>query len=170
MIPVVDESRSGGMGKKKKKAFGEIGKKKQRQYERVARLQYGPGAVNESVRRWNDYSDVQRTTIRDEGNEIYDDLVRALKAGLPPQSAETQAILARWHQHLCYFYEPTLEILRGLGQLYNTDPDFMATFQRLHRDLPPYLEEAITHYVDQLETQGPDRRVAGNSELWMSFS
>ncbi len=32
------------------------------------------------------------------------------------QGKKVQAILARWHEHIRYFYEPTLEILRGLGE------------------------------------------------------
>ena len=70
-------------------------------------------------------------------------------AGVEPTSDEAQAIVARWHVHLRYFYEPTPEVLRGLGQLYNQHPDFIATFQQFHADLPGYLEQAITCYCDQ---------------------
>ena len=68
-----------------------------------------------------------------------------------------------------YFYEPTFEVLRGLGQLYNTDPDFMATFRRLHPDLSPYMQEAITCYVDNLEAQSPGRWVPDSIEQRMSL-
>jgi hypothetical protein len=30
--------------------------------------------------------------------------------------------------------------------MYNTHPDFIATFQKIHPDLPEFLEQAITHY------------------------
>jgi hypothetical protein len=68
-----------------------------------------------------------------------------------------QEIFKRWHQHLHYFYEPTLEILRGLGETYNTHPEFIANFQRLHVDLPQYLQEGIRQYVDDLETAEIER-------------
>jgi hypothetical protein len=64
-----------------------------------------------------------------------------------------QQILVRWHEHLHYFYEPSLEVLRGLGTMYDDHPDFNATFTAMHPDLPPFLKEAINFYVDELEDQ-----------------
>jgi hypothetical protein len=62
-----------------------------------------------------------------------------------------QELLVRWHQHLHYFYVPSLDILRGLGNMYNEHPDFKASFTAIDPDLPPFLQKAINHYVDQLE-------------------
>jgi hypothetical protein len=53
-----------------------------------------------------------------------------------------------------------LEILAGLGELYNTDPRFMANFEKLHPDLPAYLGEVIAVYVDELETAEITRLLA----------
>jgi hypothetical protein len=133
---------------------------KQKHYERMARLQYGPEIVNESVRRWNSYTRAERQEILQRGGRNYTDLAEAIAAGKPAQSAEVQAILARWHEHLRHFYEPTLDILRGLGELYRSDPNFMAFFQQFHTDLPEYLHEAITQYVDDLETVELERLLA----------
>jgi hypothetical protein len=68
--------------------------------------------------------------------------------------------LKRWHQHLRYFYEPTLEILRGLGEMYHDHPDFHATFTKIHPDLPAFLKQAIAIYVDDLETKWLAQEVA----------
>src|SRR5438128_2678995 len=126
----------GSANMSKKRVFEPIGEEKQQDYERSARLQYGPATVNDSVKRWNSYSQAEKDKVMDEGNQIYSDLVDAIEAGKPAQSAEVQSILERWHEHLRYFYEPTFEILRGLGELYNSEPDFMANFKKLHPDLP----------------------------------
>ncbi len=134
-----------------------VSAEKQKQYERQARLQYGPDNVNVSVRRWASYSQAQKDAIQAEGGQVYTDLVEAMEAGQPAGSAEVEAILARWHRHTRFFYEPTLEILRGLGELYNTDPEFMAYFRQYHDDLPAYLQETIAHYVDTLETRELER-------------
>ena len=135
----------------KKRLFTHLSQEEEAQNTRLARLQYGPEYVNESMRRWQSYSNAQKEIIREEGNQIYEEMAAALTAGTSAHSAEVQAILVRWHEHIRYFYEPTLEILRGLGELYNTSPDFMANFEKLHPDLPTYLQEAITQYVDDLE-------------------
>lgn len=144
----------------KKRLFEAFSEEKQKEYEREIRLQYGSGAVNESIKRWNSYTAAQRAAIGEEGNQIYSDLVDAIEAGTPAQSGEVQAILRRWHNHLRYFYEPTLDILRGLGEMYNSHPDFIANFKKLHPDLSEYMREAITQYVDDLEYAEIERMLA----------
>lgn len=144
----------------KKRLFEAFSDEKQKEYEREVRLQYGPEIVNDSIKRWNSYTQTQRDIIMGEGSQIYIHMVDAIEAGLPPTSAEVQAILQRWHEHMRYFYEPTLDILRGLGHGYNSHPDFIANFQKLHVDLPAYLETAITQYVDDLETAEIERMLA----------
>jgi DNA-binding transcriptional MerR regulator len=127
---------------------------------RSARLQYDREIVNDSARRWKGYSAAQKQAILDEGNAIYDDLADALEAGTPATDARVQAIFVRWHNHLLYFYEAKLEILRGLGELYRTDPAFIANFAKLHTDLPEYLHDGIEQYVDDLETAELERMLA----------
>jgi DNA-binding transcriptional MerR regulator len=133
---------------------------KQKHYERVARLQWGPEKVNESIKRWGSYTPAQQEAIRQEGGQVYLDLADALKAGKSTDCEEVQAILVRWHNQFHYFYEPTLEIMNGLAEGYRTDPDFIAFFQKLHPNLPEYLGAAISQYVDDLETAEITRMLA----------
>lgn len=143
------------MGKKKSKSrqpeFKPFSEKKQQRYERIARLQYGPDKVNESARRWAGYSKAQQEAIMAEGGSNYTALTAALRAGKPVHDADVQALVHRWYEHINHFYEPTLEIARGLGTLYTTDPEFGAFFARFDPALAEYLNEAITLYVDALE-------------------
>lgn len=137
--------------KNKKPQFKPFSSKKQEHYERVARLQYGSDTVNESIKRWNGYSKEQQDAIFAEAGEIYSDMVTALESGKAPQSPDVQPILERWHENIRHFYEPTLEILRGLGEGYSNDPAFRAFFDKFHPELADYMNEAITVYVDNLE-------------------
>ncbi len=73
--------------------------------------------------------------------------------GQPPASPTVQAHIARWHQHLRYFFEPSAEVLRALGATYNDDPQFNATFQKMDSRLAPFMREAIEVYCDKLEKQ-----------------
>ncbi len=142
---------AGEIDMSKKRLFEPFSEEKQKDYERRARLQYDPVVVDQSYKRWNSYTKAEKDKVLAEGGQVYADLVAAIESGLSPQSPEVQTILERWHKHLQYFYEPTLEILRGLGELYNSEPEFIANFKKLHPDLPEYLQEAITQYVDDLE-------------------
>jgi hypothetical protein len=152
--------REGKIYMSAKKQAGAWSPKKQKHYERVARLQYGAEIVNESVQRWNNYTKAQQEAIQREGGEVYIDLAKAIEAGIPAHASEVQSILQRWHEHLRYFYEPTLEILRGLGEGYRSEPGFIAFFQKFHAELPEYLCEAITLYVDDLEYAEIERMLA----------
>lgn len=151
---------AGELKMSKRRMFEAFSDEKQKEYEREARLQWDPGIVNDSIKRWNGYTQAQREAIAEEGNQVYSDMVDALEAGRAATSPEVQAILVRWHQHIRYFYEPTLDILRGLGGGYNSHPDFIANFQKLHPDLPTFLEQAIIQYVDDLETAELERMLA----------
>lgn len=152
----------------KKQAIQGHSAEKQKEYERQARLQYGPEIVNESVRRWNSYSQAEQAAIQADAARIYQALADAMQAGLPAGSAEVNVLLAQWHQNIQHFYEPTLEILRGLGDLYNTDPEFMAFFQQFHDDLPAYLQETIAAYVDELETAEIERMLMSDAASRLS--
>lgn len=163
LIATVDDTighLTGEIKMSKKRLFEAFSEEKQKEYEREARLQWGPTTVNESIKRWNSYIDAEKQAIGNEGQQVYNDLVDALEAGLPPQSREVQDILVRWHNHLRYFYEPTLDILRGLGQMYHDHPEFNANFSKLHPDLSAYLRDAIAQYVDDLETAEIERMLA----------
>jgi MerR family transcriptional regulator, thiopeptide resistance regulator len=151
---------TGEINMSKKRLFEPFSEEKQKEYEREARLQYGPENVNESIKRWNSYTQEQRDAIMEEGSLIYQDIVKALEAEIDPHSDVVQAMLDRWQNHLRYFYEPNLDVLRGLGELYNTEPGFIETFQKMHVRLPEYLQTAIAHYVDELETAEIERMLA----------
>jgi DNA-binding transcriptional MerR regulator len=134
-----------------KSLFKGFSEEQQQDYERQARLQYGADTVNASIRRWNGYTQAQREAIMEESGQIYVDLATVMIAGKSPLDESVQAMLNRWQDNLRHFYEPTLDIMRGLGYTYGTDPEFMATFQQFHPDLPAFLQAAIAQYVDDLE-------------------
>ncbi|MBK9125913.1 MAG: MerR family transcriptional regulator [Chloroflexi bacterium] len=142
---------SGETDMSRAKLFKGFSDEQQKQYEREARLQWDPQIVNSSIKRWNNYTQQERDAIADEGNAVYSAIADAIDAGLTAESDEVQALMRRWHQHIRYFYEPTLEILRGLGEGYNTHPDFIANFARVHPQLAGFMRTAINQYVDDLE-------------------
>ncbi len=150
---------------KKKRGLEPHSDEQQKQYEREARLQWGPAAVNDSIQRWNSYNKERQDAIIAEGNQIYTELAEAMAAGATAGDQKVVAILERWRDHLNHFYEPTIDHLRGLGQLYNSHPDFIANFQNIHQDLPVYLEQVIEAYVDDLETAELERMLAEDEEM-----
>jgi DNA-binding transcriptional MerR regulator len=151
LIQTVDSTilhLTGEVNMSKKKLFAGFSAEEEERYHQEAREQYGAEAVDASYQRWNRYTPQQKERIMAEGQAIYTDIVAQMGKGA--DSADVQQIVARWHQHLRYFYEPTVERLRGLGELYVEHPDFARNFRELHPDLPEFLRDAITTYCDQL--------------------
>lgn len=141
---------TGGVTMSKKKLFaGFANEEEEKQHEQDAREAWGDEAVEDSYRRWNNYTAEQKETILAEGNAVYEDIVGQMALG--PGSPEIQQAIGRWHQHLRYFYEPSIERMRGLGDLYNDHPDFAKNFREMHPDLPEFMREAINIYCDNLE-------------------
>jgi DNA-binding transcriptional MerR regulator len=126
----------------------------QRRYEQEAERRWGAYHVRESRRRWDSYSAEEKARIMAEAGANYRDLIPYI--GQDPARKEVQVIIARWHQNLRCFYEPTPQILAGLGQTYSSDPEFRATFTKTHPDLPDFLTRAIEVYCQNLtaEKQG----------------
>jgi DNA-binding transcriptional MerR regulator len=129
---------------------------KQKQYEEQAVDQWGENAAK-SIKLWKSYSEERKAAILQEGSHIYQEIVDNMHKG--PASPEIRELLVRWHQHLHNFYEPTIEVLEGLGNMYHDHPDFNASFTKIHPDLPAFLKEAIGIYTDELETKWLEREL-----------
>jgi len=136
---------AGELEMSKDKIFEGFSPETQKKYEEEAVTQWGITA-KQSIKLWYSYSEEEKQKIMAEGKAIYSDIIANMDKGA--DSPQIQALLSRWHQHMRYFYEPTLEILRGLGEMYCDNPDFNATFTKMHPDLPAFLKEAILYYVD----------------------
>ncbi len=163
LVKTVDQTIKHLMGEinmSKRQFFEAFNDETQKEYEREARLQYGPDQVNTSIKRWNSYTHAQREAISNEGNQVYSDLVDAIEAGKSPLDADVQTILQRWHKHIHYFYEPSLDILRGLGELYVSSPDFRKNFDKIDLRLAEYMRDGVMQYVDDLEYAEIERMLA----------
>lgn len=121
----------------------------QKAYEAEAAERWDANEVRATSQRWNNYSVEKKKSIMAEGNAVYVDLRAAMDKGV--DSSDVQHIMSRWHQHLRYFYEPSVERLRGLGWGYANDPAFVAFYEKIHPDMPQFISEAIMVYCDNLE-------------------
>jgi len=150
LIETVDKTIlhvKGEMEMSKNEIFAGFSEEQQEEYAEQARQRWGAEQVDQSMKRWKSYLPEKKQQILEEGQAIYVDILANMEKG--PASPEVQACLDRWHQHMRYFYEPTWNILRGLGQGYAQDPAFRATFEKMHPDLPDFLEAAIRVYTEE---------------------
>ena len=125
--------------------FEGFSEEQQEKYAREAEQMYDPGIVRASNQRWRAYPFAEKERILAEGKAIYVDLVAAMPKGA--DSAEAQALIARWQMNLQQFWSPNDAQLMGLANGYNEDPRFRANFDKIHPDLAGFLREAVKGYV-----------------------
>ena len=128
--------------------FAGFDEETQKAYAKEAAERWDPEEVKATSQRWNNYSEAKKMQILAEGNAVYADLLAEMDKGY--DSPEVQQIIGRWHQHMRYFYEPSVERLRGLGWGYENDPAFSAVYEKMHPDMPQFIHQAIDFYCDGL--------------------
>jgi DNA-binding transcriptional MerR regulator len=152
LIEMVDKTilhLNGGIAMSKEEIFTGFTEEEAEAYAEEARQRWDPKMVDESMRLWKSYSDEKKKAIIAEGGANYQEIFDNMDKG--HDSPEVQAGVAKWHQHMRYFYEPTIEILSGLGYGYRDDPQFRATFEKFSPMFPEFLCDAIQHYCQRKE-------------------
>lgn len=110
---------------------------------------YGNSEINDSKKNWESYSDDKKKSILQESENIFMELAKLKDKDV--DSIEVQEIMVRWHNFIKNFYNPSIEVLRGLGNMYYNDPRFNKKFREIDPDLPDFLNDSIKKYVDTLE-------------------
>ena len=146
----------GEVNMSKKNIFEGFEKEHKEKYEQEAVDQWGD-VVKDTAKRWDSYSDERKQEIIQEGSDIYLGIADNMNKGA--ESETIQELLGQWHQNLRNFYEPSIETLGGLGQMYDDHPDFHAKFAEIDPALPGFLKQAIGIYVDKLETEWLEREL-----------
>jgi DNA-binding transcriptional MerR regulator len=128
-----------------KSLFAGFTEEEEEKYTEEAMRTYDPETVKASSRKWKAYTPAEKQKIGTEGEAVYLDLVAAMPKGAG--SAAVQAIIARWHRHIQYFWPPKDEQLLALADGYNDDPRFRAFYDRIHPELAAFMREAVKIYV-----------------------
>ena len=129
-----------------KQFFQAFSEEQQAEYEKEAMQRWDPATVKAANKRWKDTSAAEKQHIQDEGEAVYQDLVRAMPRGAA--SAEAQAGVERWRRHIGNFWVPNDDQLLGLADLYNEDPRFKANFDRVDPGLAEFMRAAVKVYVE----------------------
>jgi len=147
LIDTVDKTivhLNGGITMSTKDIFEAFSEEQVEEYAEEARQRWDPKLVNQSMKLWKSYSDEKKKVIGAQGEANYQEIFDNMDKG--HDSPEVQAGVAKWHQHMRYFYEPTITGLSGLGQMYCEDSRFRATFEKFSPEFPDFLCDAIQFY------------------------
>ncbi len=119
-------------------------------YEREVQEQYDPELVAESNRRVRNMSKEQWRALQQEGEDIH--LALAGSMDRDPEDTEVQALIARHYLMMNQYYPVSAEIYRGLGQMYVTNDEFRAFYDKVKSGLADFMQPAMAYYADQLDS------------------
>ena len=115
-------------------------------YEREVRERYDPELVAESNRRVRKMTKAQWQALQEEGEAINCGLAALMDR--EPGDPEVQALIARHYAMMNQFYPVSAEIYRGLGQMYGTNEEFRAYYDKYAPGLADFLQPAIVYYAE----------------------
>ena len=116
-------------------------------YEREVRERYDPELVAESNRRVRNMTKAQWQALQQEGQDVHQALAGLMDR--EPDDPEVQALIARHYAIMNQFYPVSAEIYRGLGQMYVTNDEFRAYYDKYAPDLADFLQPAMVYYAER---------------------
>ncbi len=132
-----------------KEMYGGFTKEEMEAYAAEAKERWGhTDAYKQSVERTKHFTKEDYKRIGEEG----DNLMKRIAAHIhdDPKSDSVQKLIAEHFNNLRTFYEPSVELYRGLGSMYVDDVRFRAYFEKYHKDLPEFMRDAMHIYCDTL--------------------
>lgn len=132
------------------KAFdmGEI-EQHQKKYAEETKQKYGhTDAYRESMEKTLKYTKNDWSNIMQRASEIYNEI--ALLMDRSPDDEDVQRAVGKWRQHITdNFYYCTIDIFRGLGELYVADERFKENIDKIKAGLAEFLSAAIKIYCER---------------------
>ena len=144
----IENSKEEKMNEKDFKSFS---MKEIEKYQNEAKKLYGNSiAYKEYEEKSKNYKKNDFDKIQTEMNEKLSSIAKFMDKGY--DSVEVQGALDEYRKYIdTNFYHCTLDIFRGLGELYISDPRFTKNIDSIEVGLSRFLKEAIDFYCDSKE-------------------
>jgi len=144
------ESKKGGEGMSDDQILGNFSKKQMEEYKEEAKKRWGQtNAWKQSQERTKNWTDEDYKRIAKEGEKWTKKLAEMRNKEFAPESPEIQEMVSQHYNSLRSFYEPNLEMYKGLGQMYVDDPRFTAYYDRFGKGLAIFLRDAMLIFVER---------------------
>ncbi len=136
-----------------KELYSAFSKEEGEKYAAEAKERWGhTEAYRQSMERVKKMTKEDWARISKESDDLMRELVESMPDGIG--SDKVQSLIGRHYASLRNFYEPNLEMYRGLGEMYVADQRFAAYYEKYAPGLAIFMREAIARYCDGLERSG----------------
>lgn len=117
-------------------------------YAKEVKEKYGKTeAYRESQEKTEQYKKEDWARIKSSGDEIYKKIISLMDKG--PKDNGVQNAIGEWRGHITdNFYNCTLDIFRGLGEMYVADERFKKFYENMQPGLAEFMRDAINIYCD----------------------
>lgn len=120
------------------------------QYKNEAKQRWGStDAYKQSQERVSKLSKAEIAEMKEAGEALCRELAVAIERGVAPESDEFQALVQKHFEGINFFYDCSMEIYRGLADMYVQDDRFAAYYRKYHADLPVKLVQGMRFYADK---------------------
>lgn len=120
------------------------------QYAEEAKKRWGhTKAYKQSQERLKKMTATDITKLKKDQDEFMKNLAATMVQGAT--SPEFQKLIDQHYQSLRTFYEPSLELYRGLAAMYIEDPRFTATYEKYAPGLAQIMHDAMIAYCNSKE-------------------
>jgi DNA-binding transcriptional MerR regulator len=128
--------------------FGSFDDKQMEEYKKEAKKRWGhTEAWKQSQERTKHWTKADYKKIADEGNKFTAELAKLMDRGT--EDEDVQKMIAQHYQGIQQFYDCSLEMYRGLGQLYVDDPRFGAYYNKFRSGMAVFMRDAIAYFCDK---------------------
>jgi len=106
----------------------------------------------QSVGKYESLTHEEKLAMKKRGDELMEEITENIDKD--PGSPEVQALVQRHYDALRFFYEPSMQMYRGLADMYvgyQGDKRYRQYFEKYHKDLPEFMQKAIHIYCDRHE-------------------
>lgn len=119
------------------------------QYKDEVKARWGhTDAYRQSQERYKKWSKQELETIKQEGITITNQLAEVMDK--PFDDSQVQKLIAQHHHHINRFYDCSIEMYRGLGEMYFADPRFAKYYEDIKPGLAKFMNVAIDFYCTSL--------------------
>jgi DNA-binding transcriptional MerR regulator len=151
LISVIDKQMKGGdKHMDDSQLFSSFEDKQMEEYKKEAKKRWGnTEAWKQSQERTKHWTREDYKRIAEEGNKFTAALSKLMDREVEDQ--EVQKMIAQHYAGIQTFYDCSLEMYRGLGNLYVEDARFAAFYDKFRPGMAKFMQKAIAYYCDTKE-------------------
>lgn len=155
LLKTIDKTISKVQHKKNMKdeeLYGSFTKEEMEKYQEEARKKWGhTDAFKQSQERVKKMGKDGLNEVLKESGKLTEEIASCMKSDEHPESEKVQILIAQHYEGLRAFYEPNLEMYRGLGNMYVADERFKATYEKIAEGLAQFMRDAMIYYCNVKE-------------------